>query len=469
MREASALCNPKFGICLVAPPSKAGVDSGQLAGTPEKGMLMSRRFIIAALATLCLAGPVLADDPILFEYRTWMTRDGQTGPVTRFQAGLNAALATCGIEKVVDVDGQFGNGSRKAVIALAGCDAISAQVPSDSAAHTGAVTDALWRAVMGDKPAPTADQRAAVLKLTFEATDYDRMQWNFCQNRPRYAPEHGQGACFTNDKRSFITWGPNGATAGHGREVQAILSYFRDLVTPGHADLFNAAFGPEAPAVQRMLELGNKSDNSALETYLCGVWMSPTRRSAWVDGFKTLGATAELPEFYREVYRSASFDGGKIATFHRVWTSEEFGLPVSELDHAFFIDRSAHMSISERKLTDALRTLKAASGSVWPPAPAAVRQYVALNVRPPNQRADRLGRDIAFYVEGVGPSGLSEDETTAWAKRGRRNAVDLGLSDTRLVPAFKAGPMISHPMPTGTLTDAEMALCPAAVLNPSSP
>jgi hypothetical protein len=430
---------------------------------------MVRRFTLAALAALCLAGTAFADDPVLFEYRTWMTRDGQTGPVTRFQAGLNAALAACGIDKVVGVDGQFGNGSRKAVIALTGCDAISAQVPGDSAAHTGAVTEALWKAVMGDKPAPTVDQRAAVLKLTFEATDYNRMQWNFCQNSPRYAPDDGQGTCFSNDKRSVITWGPNGATAGHGREVQAILSQFRDSGAPGNADLFNAAFGAEAPAVQRVLELENKSDNSALETYLCGVWMSPERRSAWVDGFKALGTVAELPELYRDVYRSASFDGGKIATFHRVWTSEEFGLPVSELDHAFFIDRSAHMSISERKLKDALRTLKSASGSAWPPAPAAIRQYVALNVRPPNQRTDRLGRDIAFYVEGVGQPALSADETTAWANRGRRNAVDLGLSDTRLVPAFTAGPAISHPMPTGTLTDAEKALCPAAVLNPSSP
>jgi hypothetical protein len=218
-----------------------------------------------------------------------------------------------------------------------------------------------------------------------------------------------------------------------------------------------------------VLELENKSDNSALETYLCGVWMSPKRQSAWVDGFKALGAAAELPELYRDVYRSASFDGGKIATFHRVWTSEEFGLPVSELDHAFFIDRSAHMSISERKLKDALRSLKSASRSAWPPAPAAIRQYVALDVRPPNQRTDQLGRDIAFYVEGVGQSALSADETAAWANRGRRNAVDLGLSDTRVVPEFTAGPAISHPMPTGTLTDAETALCPAPVLNPRSP
>jgi hypothetical protein len=430
---------------------------------------MVRRFLAAALAALCLAAPAIADDPVLFQYRTWLIKDSRTGPVAQLQAGINDALASCGINTAIGVDGQFGRSSRSAIISLATCDTVSAQLPDGSPARTGAVTVALWKAIMQGKPAPTVDQRAAALKLTFEATDYDRMQWNYCQNRPRYGPEDGQRTCFSNDKRSFITWGPNGATAGHGREVQAIIRQFGDSGTPGNADLFNAAFAAEAPAVQRMLELENKSDNSSLETYLCGVWMSPERRAAWIDGFRALGQSAELPALYRDVYRSGSFDGGKIATFHRVWTSEEFGLPVSELDHAFFIDRSAHMSISERKLTGALRTLKSASGSAWPPAPAAIRQYVALNVRPPNQRSDRLGRDVAFYVEGVGQSALNTDETAAWANRGRRNAVDLGLSDTRLVPAFTAGPAISHPMPTGTLTDAETALCPDAVLNPSSP
>jgi hypothetical protein len=435
----------------------------------KKGVFIFRRVTLAALTALCLAAPAIADDPVLFQYQTWLIKDSRTGPVAQLQAGVNDALASCGIDKVIGVDGQFGRGSRSAIIALAACDAVSAKLPDDSPARTGAATVALWDAVMPGKPAPTVGQRAAALKLTFEATDYDRMQWNYCQNRPRYAPDDGLGICFSNDKRSFITWGPNGATAGHGREVQAILAKFRDSGRPGNADLFNAAFAAEAPAVQRMLELENKSDNSALETYLCGVWMSPERRSAWVDGFRALGKTAELPEFYRDVYRSASFDGGKIATFHRVWASKEFGLPITELDHAFFIDRSAHMSISERKLKEALLVLKSASGSAWPPSPAAIRQYVALNVRPPNQRTDRLGRDIAFYVEGIGQPGLSAEETAAWASRGRRNAVDIGLGDARNVPVFTAGPAISHPMPTGTLTDAEKALCPAAVLNPSSP
>lgn len=417
-----------------------------------------------------LAAPMArAEDPVLYQYRSWTITDGAAGNVAQFQAGLNVALADCGLAQTVSPDGVLGKGTAKAVTALAGCEAVSEKLEPGSAARKGAVTAALWQIVLPDVPVPGVEARSAALKLTFENTDYHTMQWNFCQNRPRYDPANGQNVCYSNDRASFITWGPNGATAGHGREVQAILSAFLAQNPETNGARLDAAFGGEAAGVRRMLDLNASNANASLEVYLCGVWMSPTRRADWTKGFETFGKTPGVADLYRDVYKSRSFDGGKIATFYSVWTAPEFGLQVTELDHAFFVDRSAHMGIKASALTSALRALKAETGAAWPPSPAEIRRHIALTVRPPNQVADRLGRDAAYYAASIGEAGLTEEERTAWKTRGARNAEDLGLDDTRFMPAFIAAPSLPHPMPKGEVTAEERALCPDAVLNPLAP
>jgi hypothetical protein len=407
-------------------------------------------------------------DPVLYQYTSWTIETGRFGPVAELQKAINAQLEACGAKPRTGILGAFNRSTRDAIIALATCLEFETALPPDSPARQGALTEALWKALAPDLAIPGPEGRSASLKLTFEATDYTVMQWNYCQNRPFFDPRMDGSKCYSNDKRSFITWGPHGATAGHGREVQAILL---DFLQTGEAAMLalEQAFGAEAKAVRRMLELANNTDNSPLETYLCSVWMDPARRLAWRNGFAALGARADVRETYREVYQSASFDGGKVATFYAVWARSEFGLGVTELDHAFFLDRSAHMSISGTALAAALTALKAEAGQDWPLAPAKVRQHIAVTVRPTNQKKDRLGRDVAFYIDGVGDAGLNTEEREAWTARGARRAADIGLSDSRLMPAYTPGPKRPSIVPTGQLTASDAANCPAAVLNPLSP
>ena len=427
-----------------------------------------KKTALCVFAAIACAGPAAADQ-VFYEHQGWTIRGGETGPIADIQNGVNRALEACGSDRRIVVDGLFGRGTRNAIREVSACEDISAVLPEDSRARGGAVTAALWSAIMAEKPAPSLEDRARSLKLTFEATDYPAMQWNFCQNRPFYDPADPQSECFSNDRRSFITWGPNGATAGHGREVQAIITQYLSSGEAQSRTAFEAAFGDEAAAVLRMTELDNREDNGALERYLCSVWMDAGRRQSWRDSFAVLGARADVQETYRRIYRSVSFDGGKIATFYRVWTDEAFELAPTEVDHGFFVDRAAHMTISETKLRSALNGLKAQAGDAWPLSAAAIRRHVALNVRPPNQRKDRLGRDIAYYIDAVDAPALSQEEQEAWRARGSRNAASVGLSDDRPAPAFAAGAAIAHPMPDGGLLEDEALACPETVLNPQRP
>ena len=427
---------------------------------------MKYKISAAALIGLGFSGLSAHADQVLYQYNGWLIKDGKSGSVAELQAALNPILEACESDRRLTADGLFGNGTKTAIIEASACATLSDHLDEDSAARQGAITEALWGLVLPDEDVPSVGKRAAALKLTFENTDYDRMQWNFCQNRPFYAPQSGQPVCFSNDRASFITWGPSGATAGHGREVQAILNLFLEREDADEA--LSDAFGEETENVRRMLTLRHEP-NGPLETYLCSVWMDRTQRDAWRAGFKTLGANKHIQTAYRTIYSSSSFDGGKINKFYKVWTDEAYDLPVTELDHAWFLDRATHMSISESKLRTAMATLKEETGDDWPPSAAAIRQYISLNVRPSNQRTDRLGRDIAYYVTAIGEENLSADESSAWTRRGKRNAIDVGLSDERTMPAFAPAASQPHPMPTGTLTAAEQGACPAAVLNPQRP
>jgi hypothetical protein len=74
--------------------------------------------------------------------------------------------------------------------------------------------------LLPDVAVPFADERACSVKLTFEVTDYDKMEWNYCQKKTFNNPAGGVTQCKSNDKNndknSFITSGPNGAGAGYG-------------------------------------------------------------------------------------------------------------------------------------------------------------------------------------------------------------------------------------------------------------
>jgi hypothetical protein len=384
-----------------------------------------------------------------------------------FQVAASAHLKTCNSQTSISPDDIFGNDTKKAIIALTSCNSIHNKLPTNSLAYKGILTDSLWEIILPNLAVPSADQRARSVKLTFEATDYNKMQWNYCQNKPFYNPKIGVTQCKSNDKRSYITWGPNAATAGHGREVKMIISTFLDDKNPDRLSLLQQAFLGESDAVLRMLDINKASSakvNSALEIYLCSVWTDKKRRVAWQQGFARLGDVYEVRQAYNDVYNSRSFDGGKIKRFYDVWQDPEFALAVTELDHAFFVDRYAHMGISKKDMFKAMQRLKEKHIQQWPLAAAQIRRHIALKVFPPNQQKDRMGRDVAFYIDGIGFENIEEIEQINWRERGRVKARNVGLGDKKLMPAYIPGERIKFTMPEGLINSNET--CPAAVLNP---
>lgn len=417
------------------------------------------RQLVMVAGALLLASQAVAEssDPVLYRFDGGVLFDGRYGPIAAMQEAAREALERCGAPPAVvagiSVDGKFGAGTRRGLAALAKCPEFAGLSP---AAQAGDMTEGFWRKLMSREP-PSLDERARTLMLTFEATDYVSAEWNFCQSAPVYNPQAGNVVCYSNDPKSYITWGPNGATAGWGREVQAILG----LIDKERPALLDAGFGGEASAVRRVLTLKNDETRS-LEAFLCGIWIEPGRRKAWKDGFASLGQDAAVRTIYDRLYRSANFDGGKITSFQSAYTAS--GLAPTEIDYAFFKDRAAHMTIDG----DAVRAAIAGIGTTRVP-PSWVRRAIARQVRPPKQSIDRLGRDVAFYVDGLGIEELSSEERAAWQARGGLRASSFGLSDERRAPVFQSGPEIAAPAATGTLTAGELAACPAAVLNSREP
>ncbi|SPL62745.1 hypothetical protein [Ochrobactrum soli] len=411
---------------------------------------LSLSLVISALLL-----PHGASAEVLYKYRGAEIFDGSFGTIAEVQSAINHALGTCGHTKFISVDGKFGLGTQNALRRLADCKSMAALVGNDPEARNGALTLKFWGALMGDVQAPSVDNRAHSLMLTYEATDYVGMEWNFCQTKPLYDPNIEGSVCYSNDPKSYLTWGPNGATAGGGREVQLILQAV-DTTSP---DTIDEAFVDEAPAVRRMFSLPDRDEHRSLETYLCGIWSDQARRIAWKKGFQRIGRIKSVREKFDELYKSSSLDGGKIANFYRAYSTN--GLQPTEVDYAFFKDRAAHMTVKYDTVRGVIADfLKAVPNAArWQ-----VRQAIALNVRPSRQQTDRLGRDVAFYIDG-GEAQLSELEQMAWRNRGQLRASDVGLNDVRSYPTFIPGSSVDSSIRRpAILTAAEMKACPAAVL-----
>ncbi|MCW1931715.1 hypothetical protein [Pararhodobacter zhoushanensis] len=435
-----------------------------------------RRVALAAvfgvLSALRAGADVPVEDPVLYRHTgpdtgrpAGVLADGRTGAIADFQHAVNLILLACGEDLRLEPDGRFGVQTRTAIALAATCPPIAARLPEGSAAHEGAITQAFWELLLPDRPVPDARTRARALLLAFEGTEIaSPAEWNFCQNNSEiYDPLAEDPTCYTNDRASYLTWGPNGATAGHGHEILAILARVERL----DRALVDTAFGAEAGALRRMfdLQITPESDDE-LRRYLCGIYVDFPRRQAWSQGFAALGSRAEVRAIYAALYESASFDGGKIRTFMDAW--RDAGLEPTEIDFAFFADRAAHTRVRNVEVRRILRRVLSAGDAL---TPAEIRRRFSRLARVSNlsQRGPRLGRDVAFFVDAFEPV-LSRAERHNWRSRGARRAAAAGLSDERPAPPFVAGPRDDW-QATGLrpLTPDEAALCPAPVLNPRRP
>ncbi|MDX2156363.1 MAG: hypothetical protein SFW09_07620 [Hyphomicrobiaceae bacterium] len=443
--------------------------------------------LLIVLALVGAPSPVAATDDVILHPGRIAVRIGQHSPFALVKSALAARLETCRREAVSGLDDdpplRLGSGTRRRIAEVAACLPGLKENPL-SPEHRGVLTRRLWRTLLPDVPPPTLAERIDALTLSFEATDFsDPPAWNFCQDTPG-APEDRPAAiragatCFNaTDPCSMLTWGPRGATAGQGAEIQWILWRLHRQAP----DLLAEAFGPEAPAVVRFLALKRPSpvscDGSApAEHFMCAVWLDPLRKKTWEAALLALGSTRRAREAYSAIYSALEFDGYKIRQYFELWRSA--GLRPSEVDYAFFFDRATHIGsppASDTPQNAAFRDCLAGGGPGGSAA-AVIRNAVArrcLSLTHPHQSqpVDRLGRDVAYYRDAFGQAVLSDKEQTTWTHHIPLDAVSgFGLSDARPAPpgAIESRSLAPEDRPPETrddLTEAERA-CPLQVRRP---
>jgi hypothetical protein len=296
-----------------------------------------------------------ASDTIVLNANRYDVLAGRYSAFAKFQTNLQRVLNDCGkgLPSVVPVGeeatGKIGLETRRGIQRALRCEALRS-VPTDSAAHDGIITESVWHAVMGAEPVPSVVDRANALVLSFEATDFgEGPEWNFCQDSKRgkhhtIDPKVHDFVCYnTSDPCSYLTWGPRGATAGSGREIQWVLW----LVLKRDPSLVEKAFGKEFPNVERFLRLKSSDQKEQCETdtplarFMCAIWLDPRRRKIWEDALATLGRSPLVRAAYAQLYALIEFDGEKLRDFDELW--RRLGLVPNEVDYAFFLDRVTHL------------------------------------------------------------------------------------------------------------------------------
>ena len=420
------------------------------------------------------------DDAILLSPGEVAVRIGAYSPFAPIKQRLEDVHAQCVSKGPAEHDPplRLASATRRMTKEVAACLS-AARLPARSPAHGGAITAELWRAIAPDLPLPTLADRVEALTLSFEATDFsDPPEWNFCQDTPGSVTGRAERvaageACFNaTDPCSMLTWGPRGATAGQGGEIQWILwRLYRRA-----PQLVATAFGPELPNLKRFLELRRPpathcDGTSPLEHFMCAVWVDPHRRRLWEDALRSLSRFEATRRAYHDVYAAHEFDGYKLAAYFGLWRS--LGLAVSEIDFALFFDRATHSGAPPVEGGEAHNQLRTclASDKAARKKNAAARRCLALAQPHPTQPIDRLGRDVSYYRAAFPPEALSAKERETWQHHIPLDAaLNFGLSDERDVSpeAAIAAPVAEADRPPqvlDALTEAERS-CPASIRMP---
>lgn len=377
-----------------------------------------RVFVVTALlAALVVAGPVSAQpalDETVLLYRN-KTLQGRWSIAGNAQEGLDRALKSCN-QPGVTADGKFGPLTRAGMRRLAGCSGYAGHGIEQGGANDGRITVALWKALRPNDPLPSLRERIFTLWVTHEATDYDRVEFNF----------RADGSPQKNDPASYLTWGPYGATAGHGGEVQAILS------DSAVATAVNECFTTEADTIRRLAQ----SRGSAARDLVHAAFIAPSRRAAWKAGFVCLGMRAAT----RAAYDAYAFDGGNWfrPAMRQLYTLiPNAATRATAVDFAFFGDLAMHVAIKTDRVSkarDAITQHEQQLGRVLEPFER--RRVIGETLVPflAKQHEDRRGRNVVYYVDGLGEANLSQQERTSWRQRTGLKASDFGLGDSILMP-----------------------------------
>lgn len=448
------------------------------------------RILVLCWLALTISSPsaaLAASDPIVVDSPDQIVNAGRFSQLAAFQSRLREFLQRCDRTRHREIaarlksDGRIGAETRRAVVAALSCHALQG-VPADSRAREGAITAAVWRAIMARIPVPDLRERTMALILTFEDTDFgDVPEWGFCRDNAADAdvgsdPTSAGFVCHNaSDPCSFLTWGPRGATAGGGREIQLVLA----MVDKRQPRLVERAFGTEAANVRRLLGLvaGDAQrcpEDSPVELFMCSVWLDHKRRRQWESALARLGEVPLVRQLYERLYSFAEFDGAKIAAYYELWSG--LGLEVNEVDFAFFMDRITHYGGPWRH-TKEETVAKVASCMATDQhayhANGKARRCIALLQPHPNQPDDRLARDVAFYIDAYPDDILPAREISAWAQFKPVSAVmglglreDVTVVQPETISVTQSGESLPLTPTSHELTEAEHSSCPATVRSP---
>lgn len=417
-------------------------------------------------------------ETVVLDARRYPIFAGRHSPFATFQARLRERLDACGRGDVetgprdAPPNGRLGPETVEAIKAFVDCGGAEA---SGALAREGVLTIAVWRAVMGDMPVPDATARAHTMVLSFEGTDFgDAPEWNLCQDGMRQGPR-GPVACFnSSDPCSYLTWGPRGATAGSGREIQYILS----AIDQRNPALLKAAFGVEYATLKRFYRAKSGPRDSCvgpvpLKILMCSIWATPERRAVWERALKSLGNEPSVREAYDHLYTAEEFDGLKFKAFFTLWTA--LNLAPSEIDYAFFLDRITHLGGPPAPATGIAAKMQACiaaeKGAIN--RHGAARRCLSRMQTHATQPDYRTGRDVAYYLDAYSEGAIPESEIKLWAAYMTLSAAhNFGLRDEQPVPlpqsaALSALGLELPPEADGQVMPAETARCPAAVLRPA--
>lgn len=442
------------------------------------------RAVFLLVFVFCLLSPAAklrAEDRILLDPRGYNIRTDEFSQFAKFQINLHKIAVECFRDNMGDMPpfddlGVFGKRTSKVIQSTLSCERF-VNVPKNSPAREGVVTTSLWWSVMGASRLPDLQDFVDALTLSFEATSFeDGPEWNFCQDNPRSDKSRTEqalkdGICFNeSDPCSMLTWGPRGATAGQGSEIRWI--FWKLWQTD--PELMISAFGSEITNVLRFLRLKSPKETScdgttALEHFVCGVWITPKRRAIWEKAILALGRSSKVHKAYKYAYALYRFDGYKIDKYYELWN--KIGLTPTEIDYAFFFDRATHIGSPPPwgdDMVSQFDTCVSRQTSAQTPNAAARRCLSTMHAHTsmPN---DRLGRDVAYYIDGFPEGALSQKEIQSWSRHiPLRAGRHFALSGLRRPPA--PFPHISTPVdqpPLGSLELAENEkVCPRHILDP---
>lgn len=353
---------------------------------------------------------------VLYQYKGKRLTDSKWGKIPDFQRALEAALTACGKDGIGSADGSFGSRTQQGLFRLLSCPGFEDLAVANDHALYGAVHTVLWKRLLPDGDLPTVHQRAFTLSLTHEATDYDRVEWNYG----------------TADDKSALTWGPYGATVGQGHEVRGILCKIHEDAP----ELLKNLFGEEFSTIEQLV----KEDAAKGYALLKPVHADEQRRRLWKKHLEALGSTDKG----REAYEWYAFHSGKWLTpsLRRLYSLiPDAKATATEIDYAFYLDLAMHTSIKKERVDDARKSIEAEQKKQGRPlTPAECRRVISqvwAGAVAPKWRSDRMGRNVAYYIDGVGRDKLTKEEAAAWEQRTGRSASNYGLSDSRMYyPAF---------------------------------